>query len=212
MVGMLRDQKLNVLGTDSAKEFRAFAQRWVEARGLVGAYTGDAYGPSDHTSFYAERIPVLFFFTGAHENYHRPSDDAETLNYPGLAEVGAVATDVVRALAATKDRPTYVESSAPPPSNDGRGYGPYFGSIPDFGASDVVGVKLTGVRKGSPAALAGVQKGDIIVRFNGVTVKNLVDYTEALRGTAPGDEVEIELLRDGKTVKTKAKLVKRGSD
>ena len=98
MVGRLRANKVNVMGTKTAREFSQLSRRFVEARGLTGSYSGDGYGPSDHTSFYASGIPVLFLFTGAHENYHKPSDDADTVNYPGLAEVGALATDLVRAL------------------------------------------------------------------------------------------------------------------
>lgn len=212
MVGHLRDGRLHIMGTGSAPELPALAARAIEAHGLTGVFDKDAYGPSDHTSFYTARVPVLFLFTGAHEHYHRPSDDADTLDYPAMAVVGAVATDLVATLARAKARPTYVELPAPKPSTGrasaGRGYGPYFGSIPDFGER-IDGVLLSGVKKGSPADLAGVKKGDVIVRFAGVQVKTLMDFTVALRGAAPGDVVEVEVRRAGRIVPVKAKLSKR---
>ncbi len=208
MVGHLRDDTLNVMGGGSAPQLEPLARRVLEARGLRGSFDGDAYGPSDHTSFYAARVPVLFLFTGAHEHYHKPSDTPDTLLYPGLATAAAVAGDLVRALAAARDRPSYVELPAPPPARGGGGYGPYFGSIPDFGEQKD-GVRLSGTRKGSPADRAGLTKGDVIVRFGGTAVKNLMDLTIALRASAPGDEVEVEWLRGGVRHVAKATLERR---
>ncbi len=99
---------------------------------------------------------------------------------------------------------------APPPS-DGRGYGPFFGSIPDFGENKD-GVPLSGVRKGSPAEKAGLTQGDVLIRFNGVRVKSLQDFTQALRDTAPGDVVALEYLRGGETKSATATLEKRPSE
>lgn len=210
MVGRMRQRRLFVLGVDSAPELRPLAARVLASRHLTGEYTGDAYGPSDHTSFYARGVPVLFLFTGAHEHYHRPSDDVETLDYPAMAEVAAVATDLVRVLASAEAQPRYVALPAPPPS-DGRGYGPFFGSIPDFGENKD-GVPLSGVRKGSPAEKAGLTQGDVLIRFNGVRVKSLQDFTQALRDTAPGDVVALEYLRGGETKSATATLEKRPSE
>ena len=136
------------------------------------------------------------------------TDDPETLNYRGMAEVGAVATDLVRALAMTTDRPTYVKAAPPKLSEGARGYGPYFGSIPDFGEQSG-GVLLAGVRDGSPAAKAGIQKGDVIVKFGEYDIANLQDLTIALREHAPGDEVVVVYTRGGKRIETKAVLTKR---
>jgi hypothetical protein len=207
MVGRLRDRSLTLMGTKTALQFSELARRVVSSHHLVGSYGGDGYGPSDHTSFYAAGIPVLFLFTGAHEDYHRPSDTADKLDYLGMAEVGSVAADLVRALATAKERPYYESAPAPPPSV-GRGYGPYFGSIPDFGETKG-GVKIAGVRAGSPAEKAGVKKGDVLVRFNGIGVQNLEDFTSALRACAPGDVVDVEVKRGDKTMKLSAKLEKR---
>jgi hypothetical protein len=208
MVGHLREQKLNVMGVKTAVEFRSFTEKLIVQHGLIGSLGGDGYGPSDHTSFYAEGVPVLFLFTGAHTHYHKPSDDPETLNYPGMAKVGAVATDLVRALALAKGRPTYVKAAPPKIAEGGRGYGPYFGSIPDFGEHEN-GVLLAGVREGSPAAKAGIQKGDVIVKFGEYEVKNLQDMTIALREHAPGDTVAVDYLRGGKRASVTVVLTKR---
>ncbi len=208
MVGRLRNSKLNVMGTSTARQWVSLLEPTLAARQLKGSLGGDGYGPSDHTSFYAEGVPVLFLFTGAHADYHKPSDDPATLNYLGMAQVGAVATDIVASIARSPDRPTYVRAPPPPAPTGGGGYGPYFGSIPDFG-EDVKGVLLSGVRDGSPAARAGVKKGDIIVRFAGLAVLNLQDFTEALRRCAPGDEVTFEIQREGQKLELKTVLGRR---
>ncbi|MCB9645025.1 MAG: M20/M25/M40 family metallo-hydrolase [Deltaproteobacteria bacterium] len=212
MVGRLRQDRLHLMGVKTASELATLAKEAVEGRGLVGTYGGDGYGPSDHTPFYARGVPVLFLFTGAHADYHKPSDDADTLYYPGMAKVGAVAADLVSALARAEARPTYV--AAPPPaahgggSGEGRGYGPYFGSIPDFG-DDVKGVKFSGVRPGSPAEKAGCKAGDVLVEFNGLEVQNLQDFTVALRRSAPGDTVVVKVVRGGETLALSATLTRR---
>jgi len=208
MVGHLRDDRLHVLGVDSALEMRSLVQRALPQRGLRGELGGDAYGPSDHTSFYAAGVPVLFLFTGAHEHYHRPSDDVATLSYPGMARVAGATADLIRAFASAEGRPTHVELPAPPPPKGGGGYGPYFGSIPDFGET-VKGVRLAGVRKGGPAEKAGVKKGDVIIRFAGVDVQSLMDFTQALRGTGAGDVVKVDVLRGGTRHTLTATLAKR---
>ena len=207
MVGHLRSRSLNIMGTDSAVGFEDFAKRAAQNQGLIAKPNPDAYGPSDHTSFYAAGVPVLFLFTGAHEHYHRPSDTADTLNYPGLAKVSAVATDLLSALSRTKIKPLYQELP-PPKLSAGTGYGPYFGSIPEFG-EPVKGVRLTGVRKGSPAEQAGLRKGDTVVEFNGLKIENLMDYTVALRQCAPGDAVAVRFERGEAQITTTATLTRR---
>lgn len=208
MVGRMSGQKLHVMGTKTAPEWDALVEKVVADRGLTGRFGGDGYGPSDHTSFYAEGVPVLFLFTGAHTDYHKPSDDYEKLNYRGLVLAGAVAGDLIRIAATSEVKPSYVAAPPPAAPSGGHGYGAYFGSIPDFG-EDVKGVLLAGVREGSPAEKAGIKKGDVITRFNGVAVLNLQDLTVALRACAPGDVVEVEALRAGAPVKVQATLQKR---
>lgn len=203
MIGRLRSDKLYVFGVDTGKEFRedlAAANRGVE---LQTQFSGDGYGPSDHTPFYGKDRPVLFFFTGPHEDYHRPSDTPDKINAPGLARVTRLVAGVLHRIADNDTPVTFarVERSSPPRARgSGASYGPYFGMIPEFGGSEE-GVKLGGVRAGSPAEKAGLQSGDLIVRFDGKEVKNLEDFVFVLRSKRAGDRVEV-VYRRGTEVRT----------
>jgi aminopeptidase YwaD len=208
MVGRLRERTLYVSGVDSGGGLRELVT--AQAGGLALSLRGDPYGPSDHSSFYAGGRPVLFLFTGAHADYHRPSDTWEKIDTAGLAEVTAFAARIVDAVATTPTPPAYARVAAPPGST-GRagGYGPFFGVVPEFGEGDRPGVRVGGVRAGSPADRAGVQQGDIIVAFAGLTVRTLEDFTFALRGRRPGDRVEVTILREGTERRVEAVLEER---
>jgi Peptidase family M28/PDZ domain len=197
MVGRLRERTLYVSGVDSGTGLRALVQ--AQSGGLALSMRGDPYGPSDHASFYAAGRPVLFLFTGAHADYHRPTDTWDRLDADGLADVTALAARVVDALATTATPPAYARVSAPAAAASGRtgGYGPFFGVVPEFAESDRPGVRVSDVRAGSPAEKAGVRQGDVIVGFGGLTVRTLEDFTFALRGRRPGDRVEVTVLREG---------------
>jgi membrane-associated protease RseP (regulator of RpoE activity) len=177
--------------------------------GLELRLTGDAFGPSDHTAFYTRERPVLFFFTGTHGDYHRPTDTWEKINADGLRRVALAAYRVASRLADGETRLTFVKPSVEPSRPRGGGYGPYFGIIPDFSDSPIPGVRLGGVQPGSPANKAGLNTGDIIVKFAGVGVKNLDDLTFALRTRRPGDTVEVTYLRNGIEHSAKATLEQR---
>jgi S1-C subfamily serine protease len=144
---------------------------------------------------------VLFLFTGPHEDYHRPSDTWDKVNAPGLATVAAFAARVVDTVARVTTPPAWVKVDAPPSSAGARGgYGAYFGVVPDFGSGGdgaTAGVRITGVRSGSPAEKAGLKSGDVIVRFAGVEVRTLEDLSFALRGRRAGDQVQVVVRRDG---------------
>jgi hypothetical protein len=208
MVGRLRGKTLYVGGVDSGEGLRTLVQ--AEAGGLTLGLRGDPYGPSDHASFYAGGRPVLFLFTGAHADYHRPGDTAERIDAEGLAQVTAFAARVVEALAGAAAPPAYARVVAPPGST-GRagGYGPFFGVVPEFGESERPGVRVGGVRAGSPAERAGVRQGDVIVAFGGLTVRTLEDFTFALRARRPGDRVEVVVQRDGGEQRVEAVLEER---
>jgi membrane-associated protease RseP (regulator of RpoE activity) len=153
---------------------------------------------------------VLFLLTGAHGDYHRPSDTWENINPKGLETVTAFAARVVSAVAKEFAPPAYVKIEAPPPgARGGGGYGPFFGIVPDFGEPERPGVRITGVRPGSPAERAGVKAGDIIVMFAGVEVKTLDDLTFALRSRRPGDRVQVMIVRDGRERIVQATLEER---
>ncbi|MEJ2538621.1 MAG: M28 family peptidase, partial [Gemmatimonadota bacterium] len=216
MVGRLRDDRLTVFGVATAPQWEGLLEAANTALDAPLALTlaPDGYGPSDHSSFYGAGIPVLHFFTNTHAEYHRPEDDTETLNGPGLERVSEFVARVAGELAgaggtAAVPELSPVETGRPEPSEGGdRGYGPYFGSIPDMG-SQVYGVRLTGVREGSPAAAAGLQPGDVIVGFGGDEVGDLYSYTYALRERNPGDAVDVIVLRDGRRLTLQAVLGER---
>ena len=153
----------------------------------------DGYGPSDHSSFYSKQVPVLFFWTGNHEDYHKPSDTAEKINYEGEARVVAFVANIVRDLDKNDKRPTYTVAKS---ESQGRstGFRVYLGTIPNY-ADTNDGLKLDGVRDDSPAAKAGLKAGDKIVKMAGRDVKNVYDYTYALGEMKAGQEYEVEVMR-----------------
>jgi hypothetical protein len=211
MVGRLREGRLYVGGVDSGSGLRALVSA-VSTPGVVPQLRGDPHGPSDHTSFYLAGRPILFLFTGAHEDYHRPSDTWDKINAEGLRLVTAFTAEVVAALARAPTAPAYVRIDAPPspPRARGRGgYGPSFGIVPGFAVEAETGVRVAGVRPGSPADQAGVRAGDVIVRFADMTVKTLEDLTFVLRRRRPGDRVRVTLARDGAEREVEAVLVER---
>jgi hypothetical protein len=210
MVGRLGAGPLIVYGTDTAEEWTAAVERAAAAEGVAVRTGGDGFGASDQTSFYARDVPVLHFFTNVHEDYHRPSDDWEKVDAAGLVKVAAIVERVAREVAGRSGALTFRRSTAPPPrAASGGGYGAYLGSIPDFAPVER-GVRLTGVRAGSPAEKAGIRAGDIIVRMGEMEVRDLQGLTDALRAHKPGDAVPITVLRDGAPVTIPVTLSTRG--
>lgn len=205
MVGRLGTGTLIVSGTETASEWKDILPEAARKHGISGVtLRPDGYGPSDHTSFYAKDVPVLHFFTNAHVDYHRPTDDWEKVDGPGLQRVGALVADVARQIADRPARLTLVRGAGSPPGaaqSGNSGYGAYLGSIPDFTPVEF-GVKLSGVRKGSPADKAGIRGGDTIVGFNDEAVKDLYVLTAQLRKHKSGDTVRVKVLRDGQEIVT----------
>lgn len=213
MVGALRDDRLMAFGTESAAQWGDVVARAGKELKLDITASGDGYGPSDQTSFYAARIPVLHFFTGAHERYHTPDDRAEALNYPGLVKVTELTTRVVDQLARGSLSPQYARAAtAPAMQGDSRGYGAYLGTVPDYSAMDATsgGVLLSDVRSGGPADLAGIRGGDRIVEMAGTRIENLYDMTYALQDHKPGETIDVIVIRDGARRTLRATLGARG--
>jgi aminopeptidase YwaD len=210
MVGRLREGKLIVYGVATAPEFPAHLDSANATVGLDIRGVGDGFGPSDHASFYARDIPVLHFFTDLHDDYHRATDVAERIDVAGIGQVVQVAEGVIRGIADAGARPTLVRVAAPPAARTGGGSGAYLGSIPDMSASDANGVRLTGVRAGSPAEQAGIQAGDVVVEFGGRTVGDLYEYTDALNAHQPGDTVSVVVLRGTERLTLRVTLGRRG--
>lgn len=217
MVGRMRDRKLVVYGTATATELPAMldsanlrAARAAGREPLVLTATGDGFGSSDHSSFYAKNLPVLHFFTNTHDDYHRASDDVERIDAGGAARVVEVAERVVREIGDQPGRLTFSRTPAPAMGSMSAGGGAYFGSVPDMAAGEVKGMRISGVTPGSPADRAGLKAGDVIVRFGGAEVTELYSYTDALRSKKPGDEVQVIVLRNGERVTLTATLGRRG--
>ncbi len=213
MVGALRDEKLIAFGADSAPQWRDLIDRANAEVKLKITSTGDGYGPSDQTSFYAAHIPVLHFFTGAHERYHTPDDKPDTLNYPGAVRVVELTAAVVAPLARGEVTPQYARiSAAPAMQGDSRGYGAYLGTVPDYTAMEAQsgGVLLSDVRAGGPAELAGIKGGDRIVEMAGTRIENLYDMTFALQDHKPGETIDVVVVRGGERKTLRATLGSRG--
>jgi aminopeptidase YwaD len=211
MVGRLREDKLLIFGAETAREFRTIIDSANAVAPLQVAASGDGFGASDQTSFYTKDIPVLHFFTNVHDDYHRSSDDPEKINAAGMARVVALAERITRNLADRPNRITFVRVAvANNTTTSGRPGEAYLGTIPDMGATGIEGLRVSGVRAGSPADRAGMLAGDIVVDFDGTAVTNLQSYSNALNAKKPGDTVTITVMRRGKRTELKATLTKRG--
>jgi hypothetical protein len=211
MVGRLRNDKLLVFGVATAAEWPSIVDIANTQPKLAIAAQGDGFGPSDHSSFYARNIPVLHFFTDQHEDYHRVSDVPERVNAGGEARVVALAERIARDVADRPARLTFVRPAVSQASSTRTGSGVYLGSIPDMAGGDVPGLRLTGVTAGSPADVAGLKAGDVIVELGGKPIKDLYSYSDALYEHKPGDEVTIVLVRDGQRLTRRVTLGKRGA-
>ncbi len=193
MVGRLQDRKLIVYGTGTAPEFEPLIERLGKEMNFKVTMQPSGFGPSDHSSFYAQRLPVMHFFTGSHKDYHRPSDDTDKLNIAGMREVAQLVEQAAVDVAESPQRPLYQETKSTA-SVGGGGDRPYFGSIPDF-SQDQPGYALTGVTKDGPAERAGIRGGDIIVKLGESRIGNLEDFDSALRKFKGGDRVPVAIKR-----------------
>lgn len=196
MIGRLRDDKLTVQGIGTSPDWRPLVERANGGEAKLALTLGeDGYGPSDHSSFYKKQIPVLFFFTGNHPDYHRPTDDVDKINFPGEHRVLDFVYRIADEVANQPAKPAYVKAkSEDPAGRTSGGFRVYLGTIPDYNAQ-VQGVRLDGVRENSPAAKTGLRAGDVLVGLNGREIKNVYDYTYVLQELKPEQEIEVVILR-----------------
>jgi hypothetical protein len=200
MVGRLRGNRLTVFGADSGAEWA----RWVgeactQARVECQA-SGDGYGPSDQTPFYAAGVPVLHFFTGTHSDYHKPSDTPGHINAAGLAQVAHIVAQLTGRLGTSDTRITYRQAPSPAPRGDLRSFNASLGTVPDYAAAPpqgLRGVVLAGVRPGSAAEQGGMQRGDLLVRLGRHVVGSVEDLMFALNASKPGETVTAVVVREG---------------
>ena len=211
MIGRIKDDKVYIGGVGTGSTFKSLLDDDQSKSGLKLEFSAGGYAASDHTSFVSKKIPVLFFFSGLHSDYHKPSDTWDKINAPEAARLLDFISSVGTQIADAPTRPTFINVVEDMPArggSGGRGYGPYFGSIPDFGQTEN-GVKFSDVRPGSPAAKAGLKAGDVLIQFGDKPIKNLYDFTDALRRSKVGEVVEVKVLRDGQPVTASVKLEQR---
>jgi hypothetical protein len=196
MIGRLTNNRVFVGGVGTSPNYRTMIEEInkgtgltvdqpIRAAGLNLDFSDSGYGSSDHTSFNAKKIPVLFFFSGLHTDYHKPSDTYDKINADGAVKVASLVYGMMDREANDNERPAYVEVQRPeqPGRGGGGGYGAYFGSVPDF-REDIQGVMFADVVNNSPAAKAGLKAGDVIIEFDGKPIQRLNDYASLLRSAA----------------------------
>jgi hypothetical protein len=220
MIGRIRDHKIYVGGVGTGSGFSQLLKQIAPHHDFDADITErGGYGSSDHTSFTAKQVPVLFFFSGLHADYHKPSDTWDKIDAPDAVHLLDMVRDVTDHLTDNSPRPQFArvaepqapgETANPHSGSAGAvsGYGPDFGSIPDF-TELPNGVRFSDVRPGSPAAKAGFKGGDILVEFDGKPIQNLYDFTYALRAKKPGQEVLVRVLRAGQPIEAKVLLTER---
>jgi hypothetical protein len=199
MVGRLHDNKLLVQAVGSSKAWPRFIEKRNVAAGFALTTQEDPYLPTDVTSFYPKRIPVLNFFTGGHEDYHRPTDTADKVDFAGLARIAKFAKGIVSDVARAPERIEFSRVERKEQGGSRDNLRAYIGSIPDY-ATELKGVKLNGVRAGSPAEKGGIKGGDVIIEFAGQKIANIYDYTYALDAVKIGQPVKVAVQREGKRV------------
>jgi len=204
MVGRLRE-KLVVQGIGSSPGFAVEVQRRNVPVGLdIQLDKSSSRLPTDASSFVGRNVPILSAFTGAHEDYHTPRDTPDKLNYEGAAQVSRLFALVARGILTADQTPRFqLEEGEAAQEVPRARLTAYLGTIPDYVAGDIKGLKLSGVAAQGPAAKAGVRGGDIIVKLAGRKIENIYDYTYAIEALKIGEEVEIVVTRGEKTVPLK---------
>lgn len=206
MVGRMRQNRLSVLGAESAAEWGPLVNGACSSARVDCALGGDGYGPSDQTPFYSAGLPVLHFFTGSHSDYHKPSDVAERINAAGAAQVAEIVARVAAGVADREQPLTYRKVPAPAPRGDRRSWGAALGTVPDYGGPPhgEKGMLLSGVRTGGAADLAGMRRGDILIRIGDHSIGGVEDLMYVLESSKPGETVRVVVVREGKQLQLEA--------
>ena len=196
MVGRLNENKMAINGTGTSPV-------WVDlinasnTANLTITMSESGIGPSDHTSFYLTDIPTIHYFTGAHEDYHKPSDDVQLINNDGMEIVADMVSNLIERMNAN-EKLAFTKTKDPDPSST-PSMEVTLGVLPDY-LYDGAGMRIDGVRDGKPAAVAGMMKGDVIMKLGDKDIKDIYVYMEALSAFHKGDKTTLVALRDGKEV------------
>jgi len=196
MIGRMSNNSLQVQGVGTANFWNTLVDSLSKDYSLEMSKGASGQGPSDHSSFNSKNIPVLFVFTGLHSDYHRPSDTWDKINYEGQSKTVSFVESVVNYVSALPTRPEYVVVKADSAKKGTTNFRVYVGTIPDY-SDHPRGMRITGVSEGSPAHKAGLQEGDVLIKFGTKSIANVYDYTYALAEYSPGQIIEVEFLRDG---------------
>ena len=197
MIGRLNPESntISVGGTGTSVETDSILKMLETGRPYKITHSADGYGPSDHASFYSENIPVFYFTTGAHEDYHTPADDADKINYTGEVAILDMVYDLALKVSAG-NRLTFHEAGAKQSTRYGRNMKVTLGIVPDMVSNDINGLRVDGVRKGGPADKAGIIKGDRVTSIEGQPVTNIYDYMARLGKLKPGQVASVEIIRN----------------
>jgi aminopeptidase YwaD len=194
MIGRLKDGKLNVGGIGTSSQFKSIIDSIGKKQALTLSFTEDGFGPSDHASFYGKEKPVLFFFTGLHSDYHRPSDTWEKINYDGESTIVQMVLQTLDAIDSKEQKPDYIKVKSSAQPGQAMSFKVSLGITPDY-SDHPKGMRITGVREGGAGEKAGLLADDIIVKLGSTVIKNVYDYTFALGKFKAGDSTNITVLR-----------------
>jgi S1-C subfamily serine protease len=218
MVGRIRDQTLYIGGQGTAADFDAIlAKADMESPLRLKSIGRGGLGPSDHMSFALRHVPVMFFFSGIHVDYHRPTDTADKINYEGIGEVADFTGKVIDGLTQMPREPYLMDADkdsmhlfGAPDLSPGGGKRVILGVIPDYGSQESrVGVLISGTTPGTPAQAAGMLGGDLLVQFGDQKLENLIDLSEALARSKPGEKVCVKIIRGNKALSFDVTLAER---
>lgn len=207
MIGRLGDGKLNVQGVGTSPVWKTLIEKANGDGALKLNLLQGGFGPSDHSPFYTAKLPVLFVFTGAHTDYHKPGDTADKIDAAGILKVVSFLAPILDGVVNAPEKIAFTAVKDEKPPSSSRGFRVYIGGIPDM-SSEAAGVLFTGVSPGSPAEKAGIRAGDVLVKLGDKEIRNIYDYTYALQGRKPGEKVTLVVKRteDGKTAEVPVEL------
>jgi aminopeptidase YwaD len=199
MIGRLNTKNHSIMvgGAGTSKESEDILKKYEDTTLLHVNFSPEGYGPSDHSSFYAENIPVFFFSSGAHMDYHTPEDDADKINYSGEKTILDYALEVIIDIANLDQQLTFQEAGPKKQERGGHRFKVTLGIMPDFTSSADNGLGVGGVNKDGPAFRGGMQKGDLITALDGKPVNNIYDYMARLKKLEPGQVISVDVIRNG---------------
>lgn len=197
MVGQLRGHALSIGGSGTFRQADSLLFGLGRTHGLTLSLSPQGYGPSDHTSFYAKNLPVLFITTGGTLVYHTPADRPELLNYDGMDTIARFAFDLIRTVANDAQKPVFQEAGPAQGNHARTRLKVTLGIMPDVTGAQSGGLRADMVVPNKPAHRAGMKTGDLIVSINGQRINNIEEYMQVLSGLSPEHEIRVGVMRNG---------------